>query len=38
MKNLFLNQNMKNLGLLLETSTAFSIIGKDINERLSNIL
>ena len=29
MKNLFLNQNMKNLDLLLETST-----GKDISERL----
>ena len=28
MKNLFLNQNMKFLGLLLEASTAFSSVGK----------
>ena len=28
MKSLFLNQNMKNLGLLLETSTVFSSVGK----------
>ena len=29
MKDLFLNQNMKNLGLLLETSTAFSSVEKE---------